>query len=161
MFGALDLNDRADYARFLASHAIALAACQPILDPFVVEQLRLPLPAFSALLRLDLAALGTPAEILPRLALAPATDPIGVAYVILGSRLGLTVLRQRGFWGARASAYMSDDSGLALWRGLVAWLRYRPIADARIEAACASAEASFDLFRLAFAATAPFTRRAA
>lgn len=165
MFGLLDLLDRTDYTRFLATHAIAMMACQTVLAKFVSHELGLVPPAFAALLRQDLTALGVAPEALPRLTLAPETDPVGLAYVILGSRLGLTVLRQRGFWGdqpdARTSAYMSDDSGLALWRGLVGWMRHRVFAEPAIEAACAGAEATFDLFGLAFAATQAPDRRAA
>lgn len=157
MFGCLNLLSRRDYTRFLTTHALALAACQKVLATFVTQTLKLKAPRFVALINADLEHLGAPSLSPAKLALPEHTDPIGVAYVILGSRLGLTVLRQQGFWsddrGAGSGTYMHDDSGLALWRGLVAWLRGLDFTPAQVRSACAGADASFDVFRQAFAAT--------
>ena len=49
-----------------------------------------------------------------------------MTYVVAGSRLGIAALARQPFWARGTggpSRYMEDQTGLALWRALVPWLR--------------------------------------
>jgi len=164
-FGSLDLSSQAGLARFLAAHLIGLAPLFPVFRAFVEEQLRLECPDYPAMLRADLAALGVDAGGLPVLEAPAAVGAAvgaaagaapGVGYVVCGSRLGLTVIRQRGYWGeARGfrSAYMTDGRGHEAWKALVPRLRGHAYTPEEAESARAAALASFDVFTRAFAAS--------
>ncbi|HUD29641.1 MAG TPA: biliverdin-producing heme oxygenase [Novosphingobium sp.] len=158
-FGSLDLARRHDLARFLAAHAIGLAPLFPVFRAFVEGELGLSCPDYPAMLAEDLAALGVDAQALPVLdvpaAIAPPEAAAGVGYVICGSRLGLAMIRQRGYWGEAEgfrSAYMTDGRGHEAWKALVPHLRGRAPADATTPRDAALA--AFDTFSAAFAASA-------
>lgn len=160
-FGSLDLARRDDLARFLAAHAIGLAPMFPVFRSFVEERLGLDCPDYPAMLAADLAALGIDADALPSLEtpdeIAPIGAEAGVGYVICGSRLGLAMIRQRGYWGEAEgfrSAYMTDGRGHDAWKALVPQLRGQPATPPMAEAAQAAAMAAFDTFSAAFAASA-------
>ncbi|HKX78488.1 MAG TPA: biliverdin-producing heme oxygenase [Novosphingobium sp.] len=155
-FGSLALTDRADYARFLAAHFIGLASLMPLVQDFAERELAFTAPDMLSMLRQDLAELGPKAEDLPRMKAPPDLAPLGVTYVVAGSRLGLAMIRKQDYWGrgqGLASRYMEDEQGLALWRVLAVWLRTRaaPAADAARH--CQSAITAFDLFGRAFDAS--------
>lgn len=158
-FGALDLSSRAGYARFLRAHALGLAPLFGAFRDTIERELALPCPDYPALLAADLAALGDPriepAPPLPLLAEAGAG--LGVAYVVCGSRLGLSVLRQRGTWGETngiATAYITDPHGHAAWKALVPRLRRTDATTPESGTARAAALSSFDSFARAFAVSA-------
>ncbi|WP_404482279.1 heme oxygenase [Novosphingobium sp. BL-52-GroH] len=160
LFGSLALSRRRDLARFLAAHAIGLAPMFPVFRRFVGEELGLDCPDYPAMLRADLAALGTDPDALPVLdvpaAILPDEAAAGVGYVICGSRLGLTVIRQQGYWGEAEgfrSAYMTDGRGHEAWKALVPRLRGLRPAAGPAETARAAALAAFDTFARAFAAS--------
>lgn len=155
-FGALDLGRKDDLARFLRGHAIGMRALFAPFRAFVESELELACPDYPAALRADLAALGEDAAHLPRLSspwLAGDGAALGLAYVIAGSRLGLAMLRKRGYYGRSTglrSHYMEDESGIAIWRALLAHMRDTELDDARIAAACAAARGTFTCFGQAF-----------
>lgn len=161
-FGSLALYTRAGLTRFLAAHAAGLAPVFPPFRRYLEDRLGLECPDYPAMLRADLAALGAdgddPATLAPP---ALPQDPeveAGIAYVVCGSRLGLAVIRQRGYWGEAQgfrSAYMTDGRGHEAWKALVPVLRTRARTPAEVEAARAGALATFDLFARAFTATGP------
>jgi len=160
-FGSLDLARRDDLARFLRAHLMGLTPLFESFRRYVRDTLTLPCPDYPAMLRDDLAALGDEAltgSILPRPAAIDQTGAdAGVAYVVAGSRLGLTVIRQRGYWGAAEgfrSSYMEDTGGHAAWKALVPRLRALRPDNPEGEAARAAALASFDTFARAFAVSA-------
>ena len=160
-FGSLDLARRDDLARFLAAHAIGLAPMFPVFRAFLEERLGLDCPDYPAMLAADLAALGVDADAQPVLEapaeIAPIGAEAGVGYVVCGSRLGLAMIRQRGYWGEAEgfrSAYMSDGRGHDAWKALVSQLRGQPATPAAAEAARVAALAAFDTFSAAFAASA-------
>lgn len=160
-FGSLTLSGRADLARFLAAHAIGLAPLFPVFSRFVEERLGLECPDYPAMLRADLAALGIDTAALPVLdapaEIAGEDAAAGVGYVVCGSRLGLTMIRQRGYWGEAEgfrSAYMTDGRGHEAWKALVPTLRGRTFTPAQAEAARTAALAAFAIFTGAFAASA-------
>lgn len=163
-FGSLDLSKRADLARFLTAHAIGLAPLFETFRSFIEGELGLECPDYPAMLRADLDKLGV-GEL-------PATGVVGqiagdgadagVAYVVCGSRLGLAVIRQKGYWGEAQgfrSAYMSDGRGHDAWKALVPVLRTRTFQPAQAEAARAAALAAFDTFSHAFEASAQVQAR--
>ncbi len=152
-FGLLDLSRRDDYRRFLAAHYMAALSLQPLLAGFAERHLKMTAPDYSALLEDDLAGLGVKPEQLPHLTLDMPDEP-AASYVLIGSRLGMSMIRRQGYWGAatgRPSAYMEDDRGIVVWRRLLTWFaeqRMNPeVAAETLEAA----QRCFDLFRSAFA----------
>jgi heme oxygenase len=155
-FGSLDLSKRADLAGFLSAHAIGLEPLFPAFRAFVEDELGLECPDYPAMLRADLDALGVGA--LPSIAARPGIGDeagrAGVAYVVSGSRLGLVVIRQRGYWGEAQgfrSAYMSDGRGHEAWKALVPVLRSRTRPGMDVDAVRTAALAAFDTFADAFA----------
>jgi heme oxygenase len=160
-FGSLDLTRRADLARFLAAHAIGLAPLFPAFRLFVEEDLQLACPDYPAMLRADLTALDVDADALPALETPAATlapgGEAGVGYVVCGSRLGLAMIRQRGYWGEAEgfrSAYMTDGRGHEAWKALVPHLRSQSADAAGTEATRRAAVAAFDTFAEGFALSA-------
>lgn len=161
-FGALDLADRGEYGRFLTAHYIAVAPLYPAFRDFCAAELDVAAPDFPGMLRDDLAEIGLDASALPVLAAPVTLDPAEVTYVLAGSRLGIAAIRKHDYWGrshATACRYMEDTDGLAVWRGLTAWMRGRPCVSPAPEPRGASALTAFALFREAFAASAPAIAR--
>jgi heme oxygenase len=167
-FGSLDLATQPGLTRFLAAHAIGLAPMFPVFSAFVEQQLGLECPDYPAMLRADLQALGTDTAAFPALdipaeiagAAASPEAATGIAYVVCGSRLGLAMIRQRGYWGEAQgfrSTYMSDGRGHEAWRALVPVLKARRYAPAQAETARQGALAAFETFARAFAASAAAT----
>lgn len=157
-FGSLDMNERADYARFLSGHAIGIAPLFDSFRAFVEDDLELDCPDYPAMLRDDLAALGVDALSLPSLAAPAQLTPSATGYVLAGSRLGLAMIRKGGYWGkahALPSAYMEDEAGLAIWKHAAARLKQDEVDPARAARESAGAVAAFETFREAFAASAP------
>lgn len=159
-FGSLDLSRRDDLARFLSAHAIGLAPLFPVFRAFLEERLGLECPDYPAMLAADLAALGTQVASLPVLETPAAIGPVGaepgVGYVVCGSRLGLAMIRQRGYWGEAEgfrSAYMTDGRGHEAWKALVPLLRGQAPSPDAAQAARDAALAAFDTFSAAFAAS--------
>lgn len=158
-FGALDLSQRTGLARFLAAHAMGLEPLFPSFRAFVERELALECPDYPAMLRADLDVLGV-----GELPTVPTPDGLdaagadaGLSYVVCGSRLGLAVLRQRGYWGDSAgfrSTYMSDGRGHDAWKALVPVLRTRTFPPQEADAMRRAALAAFATFESAFATSA-------
>ncbi|WP_374412431.1 biliverdin-producing heme oxygenase [Novosphingobium colocasiae] len=159
-FGSLDLTRRDDLARFLRGHAIGMAAIFAPFRAFVGGELHLSCPDYPAALRADLTELGEDTTTLPRISspwLAADGAALGLAYVVAGSRLGLAMLRKRGYHGQSAglcSRYMENESGIGIWQALLAHMRAATLDDAHIAAACAAARDTFACFAEAFDASA-------
>ncbi|WP_047170319.1 biliverdin-producing heme oxygenase [Novosphingobium sp. Rr 2-17] len=158
-FGALALNQRDGIARFLRAHAIGMAQLYPPVRDFMRRELGLICPDYPAMLRADLDALGEPELDAGDVSLKQDETgaAAGISYVVTGSRLGLTVIRQRGYWGEAEgfrSAYMEDGAERAGWKALVPWLRARGDDPSERDGARAAALESFDIFARAFAASA-------
>ncbi|WP_379485652.1 biliverdin-producing heme oxygenase [Novosphingobium soli] len=158
-FGSLDLHRREGLARFLAAHAIGLAPLFPTFRAFVEEELQLECPDYPAMLRADLAALGIDGDGLPAVEGARLEFPgarLGVGYVVCGSRLGLAMIRQRGYWGEAQgfrSAYMADGRGHEAWKALVPLLKGRAYPPEEAANAREAALGAFDIFARAFEAS--------
>lgn len=147
-FEAFDLNQLDGFDAFLRVHQTAMTAVAPVFERFVHDELAMAAPDYPAMLAADLGGSANPH------AVAPADlDGVGAAYVVAGSRLGLSVLRKRGF--ARPSRYMEDREGLAVWRALTAWMAAQPADAAQQRRAEASARAGFEVFSRALAAALP------
>ena len=161
LFGTLDLGEREDFARFLSAHYIGLSALYPLYHAFVADELAMEPPPYPAMLRRDLAAMGRDAAHLPTISPGGDLDPLAVTYVLAGSRLGLTMLARKNYWGrrdARAAVYMDDTEGMAVWRSLLAKMA-EPHPDAEAQARIvASANDAFAVFRHAFELSAAEAR---
>lgn len=152
-FGSLDLTRFDDYVRFLAAHYMAALPLQPLLAGFAERHLDFAAPDYPALLEDDLARLGVEPERLPRLRTG-LLDESAASYVLAGSRLGMSMIRRQGYWGAatgRPSAYMEDDRGIVVWRRLLAWLAEQRMSPEVAAETLEAARRCFDLFRSAFA----------
>lgn len=157
-FGSLDLDDRDDYARFLLAHAIGLMPLFGIYRDFVTRELAVPSPDFPGMLAADLADLGMTVPNIPNVCVDDGLSAPGIAYVVSGSRLGLTMIRRDGYWGrthGQPSRYMEDDSGLQVWKSLVAWMKRTAASPEEEQRAAQAALAAFDVFGCAFEASAP------
>ena len=156
-FSRLDLAQARDYETFLRAHFIALAPLQTVYHDFCRQTLDLSPPDLLALLRRDLADLDVETQSLPTLTAEDAilAAPAGLAYVLAGSRLGLTVIGKQPHFGADANApsrFMDDTEGLGVWRTLSAWLKRQPGTGEQADAAVASATGTFVHFHAALAA---------
>ena len=56
-FGSLDMQDEADFERFLRAHYIGMEPLFPAYRSFVTDELGVAAPDFPAMLRADLACL--------------------------------------------------------------------------------------------------------
>lgn len=143
-FAVFDLTQAAGFDAFLRVHQAAMAAIAPAFERFVEDELDMAAPDYPAMLTADVgAAAAQPHSVLRDL------DGVGAAYVVAGSRLGLSVLRKRGF--ARPSLYMDDRSGLDVWRALLAWMDRQPGDPAQRRRAEVSAREGFGVFARALA----------
>jgi len=151
-FGSLDLRVRKDFTRFLSAHSRGMDILQRPFAGFV-DQVGLTAPDLAAMLAADLADLGgAPGPRVPEGGMVIGSSA-GVAYVVLGSRLGLAHLRHQGYWGAEhavAQRYMEDREALALWKPLVAWLGAQPAIGVDADQAVATALDCFAVFSRAF-----------
>lgn len=160
-FGSVDLATRDGLARFLAAHAIGFAPLFPTFAGFIEGRLGLPCPDYPAMLQADLAALNVDAAALPLLDVTADLEAdgaaAGVAYVVCGSRLGLAMIRQKGYWGEAQgfrSAYMTDGRGHEAWKALMPILKGRTYTAVQNGAAREAALAAFATFAHAFTASA-------
>ncbi|WP_236554915.1 heme oxygenase [Novosphingobium sp. 9U] len=151
------MADRADYVRFLSGHAIGLAPLFGSFQAFAEQDLGMACPDYPEMLRQDLAALGVDSARLPQVAASGGLTRLATGYVIAGSRLGLTMIRRQGYWGAAhalPSAYMEDERGLAIWKEAASLMKQRDLGDLEAQAERDAAVATFDTFRAAFVASA-------
>lgn len=156
-FGALALQQRDDYQRFLRAHALGLAPLFETYSEFVTHELGIPCPDFMGMLHADLADLGENFEQFPLLSVPADLDAAGVAYVVSGSRLGLAMIRRSGYWGrdnGLPSRYMDDESGLVVWKALLTWMKQRQSSLEDDRRASHASLAAFDAFGRAFHASA-------
>lgn len=155
-FGSLALHERPDYVGFLRAHAIGLAPLFDSYQAFVANELAVPCPDFMGMLQQDLSELGEDFAGLPRLDVPDDLEASGVAYVVSGSRLGLTMIRRGGYWGqdnGLPSRYMEDETGLQVWKALLPWMKNRGARADEEAGAARAALVAFDTFGAAFASS--------
>ena len=152
-FGALDLTDRGDYRTFIQAHRIAVRGAERLL----AGQSDLPATSLSPLLETDAAALDLPRDDWSPPALDDPLHPVGVAYVLLGSRLGNRLLQRGAYWakdapdGSRSDHYLSDRSHETAWRGLLDRLDALAPAEEESRRIMSAATATFAAFQQALA----------
>lgn len=148
-FENYDLNEEEGLAGSLYAHALAMGQLVPSLAGafrYQEEAARLMRLALEGL-----SALAIPAPI--RAGESPKLNALGVAYVILGSRLGARVIARRFDPAAperlrRARAYFVDDASASAWSELRNELEEeRP--DGEQEDILHAARASFQIFEAA------------
>lgn len=152
-FGSLDLATHDDYRRFVQAHRLAARAAERHLHGAP----NLPSIALSPLLERDAAALGLPADDWTPPALEGPQHPLGIAYVLLGSRLGNRMLQRGEYWakdaphGSRSDHYLGDRAHEASWRALLERLGSERPGDDERAAIVNSASATFAAFEQALA----------
>ncbi|MFZ5704666.1 MAG: biliverdin-producing heme oxygenase [Pseudomonadota bacterium] len=132
---------------------MAVAPLQPLFAGFTKRHLGVSVPDYPALLRDDLTAIGIAPDLLPQLDV-DGIDERAAGYVVAGSRLGMSMIRRRGYWHAEPagrSSYMDDDQGIVVWRHLLKWFAEQRADQAEAEIICEAARRCFDLFKKAFA----------
>lgn len=115
LFGALRLDRRRDYVRFLGAHARALPAVEAVLaaDPTLP-----PWRSRTAQLAADLAALGQAMPAMAAFGMEDHPARWGALYVVEGSRLGGQVLA-RSVPAAFPAAYLGAVHRQGEWRALL------------------------------------------
>lgn len=147
-FGALDLEKRSDYRRFIQAHRLAARAAEGQLNGAE----NLPAIQLSPLLEADAAALDLPEDDWQPPTLEGEQHPLGIAYVLLGSRLGNRLLQRGEYWakhdphGSRSDHYLSDRTHEPSWRALVEQLGRLDSDEKERAAIMSSAAATFAAF---------------
>jgi len=159
LFQSLDLTDRHGFAVFVAAHLIGWRAAWQVWSSFAADRLEMTLLDYPAMMSADLADLGFDAARLPKLALAEnglCADGVhraaGIAYVLAGSRMGISAIRRQPNWGTdhgRADTYLSDDSGGRFFRALLDWMNGPEGHAIDRDRALDAARGTFGLFRAA------------
>ena len=160
LFETLDLSREAGMAAFLAAHASVLAAFRHHLRgriprSMIAGALIEKACNLDALISTDLVTLGYPPAV-PRAALPSAPlHPLGLAYVVAGSRLGAKLLRRHAYRSdsARVRAactYLQAPEGDALWPAFVGHLRTHVYSEHESREILSSASAGFRCFETAF-----------
>ncbi len=149
-FAPFDLRVRSGYAAFLRAQAGAVLPLEQAADD---AGLGAWLPDWPArrradLLRADLRALGMPA---PGPTGAGTFDPVGIAYVLEGSRHGARVLLRDALAGgdpavAAATRFLRHVPGPGWWRSFLDALAAYGAEAARADAVLAGAAGAFGLF---------------
>ena len=127
-FESYDLNEEMGLTGALRAHALALSQLLPALDD--APEYRVEVQRLLDLTISGLAALEAPrpsSQSAEEWSGPPVMNPLGVAYVVLGSRLGARVIA-RGLHPTtsdrmkRARAYFVDEASAPAWRHLQAEL---------------------------------------
>jgi heme oxygenase len=150
LYGACDLAREADYRRFLTAQAAAWVSLPSDMDPGSAAR--------RAAILQDLAALGVAAPPSLNAGNLPASDALGLRYVLEGSRLGSTVLLRDLRAAAPgladvAGGYLAVSADLEGWRHLSTILQLCPRNDVSDAAIVADARCIFDLFEQSWWAT--------
>lgn len=157
-FSQLRLNDPDDYATFLTAHWRAMQALEAGIRHIglPVEMADLPDCDLTALIADDLANLGR--ALPPSSQTPPVSQPLaaaGLLYVKAGSRMGAQILHREVLHSSNAMpvAYLSDRTGIALWRGFISVLETMPLKPDDYSLMKEGALAGFDLFEASLAET--------
>ena len=152
-FEVFDLRTLAGYRAFLEAQAGAYLPLEHAADRGGAERWLPDWPKRRRgdLLRADLASLGVREGDL-RLGGAPSLDPLGVAYVLEGSRHGGRILLKRVLAGgdavaASATRFLRQSLDAGWWPRFIEALDDYGTAAGHIDAVLASASGAFDLFR--------------
>lgn len=157
LMSGLDLADRVDFTRFCRIHLACFTtlARQSGLDAATADLLR----RASAALADDLAVLGADQAGLTADLPGPV-DPLAVAYIIGGSRLGSQVLKSRWSQSAcphvrGANTYFTMPAEALYWRSVCDDLAGMAADDPRGAGIMADTDRIFRMFAQAFHQTAP------
>jgi heme oxygenase (biliverdin-IX-beta and delta-forming) len=148
-FEAFDVATSAGLRRFLLAHRTALetARGRTAHDANAAQEIGFMLD----LIRADLASLGDSTVLPIKFSDSAPLHPLGVRYVLLGSRLGSQILAQRVSGGPEknlqsAGTYVSDRTLLPAWKSLLQTLEGAEAAAQEGDIRMSAAE-TFKLFR--------------
>jgi heme oxygenase len=144
------LDTREGYGRFLAAHAAALLPLERELGEVGIAEVLPDWPsrARAALLREDLAQMGVGFVPLDPPLLGDDAAAMGAAYVLEGSRLGASVIRQQ-IHPDFPSRYLRHGQGKRLWASFLDRLENTQSVRLRPQVARAGAMATFSMFEIA------------
>jgi heme oxygenase len=154
LYGQHDLTCREGLAFFLRSQALALSWCQDALPCAMADRARC-LNAMICAVADDLAALDEPAQ--TNWTSAPARfelEPLGLLYVVAGSRLGARLLvrnveRSDDATVRAATRFLTCPEGDRLWRDVLEELKLWSGSQEEEERIIAAARAGFGWFAIA------------
>ena len=155
-FEEFDLATLAGYECFLQAHSIAANTYDAPLSEFCLEQLNCQSPSLKSAIALDLKEIGQPAwegrSAAPAIGLKTPYQTAGMAYVVLGSRLGTAHLANEYAGKIKALRpdlnlhFMTDRGGLSCWRSFIAWQKEAVLSAHQVDEAVESAGETFALF---------------
>lgn len=146
------------YARFLWAHRIAAASYQQWFEYFAIRFCRETAPDYSEMLFADIQDLKQPMPQLPlhhqpwNSRVLSTAFLLGLGYTICGSRLGIAAIhkewRQTPYGSCHApnARFMSDRSGLILWKKLMEWCASATLTSLEQQEACEASIETFSLF---------------
>ncbi|WP_084419591.1 biliverdin-producing heme oxygenase [Henriciella litoralis] len=154
LYGQHDLSGREGLAVFLRAQALALSWCLSAL-PYAMADRARNLNGMICAIADDLAGLGAPAQTDRRS--PPARfelEPLGLIYVVAGSRLGARllvrdVLRSEDATVRTATRFLTCPEGDALWRDVLEELSEWSGSQDEEERIIAAARAGFGWFAIA------------
>ena len=152
LIGALDLTSLEGMSDFLATNYLAYSSVKERLKPY--EGFTLPLLPLDEI-EADLDVLG---RSVPRWRVPPfgeAMHPVGMIYVLAGSRLGATVLRQKWEQGEcgqvrQAGRFLDSLADRTCWTGFLRQVAAAQIGDMERIDIVDSANACFAIFEAAY-----------
>ncbi|MEQ9643767.1 MAG: biliverdin-producing heme oxygenase [Alphaproteobacteria bacterium] len=155
LYGRLDIAAEPGLTHFLAAHLLALSSIAKARPAPPAGMPSIGMARLRGLLAADLASLDRAVDVDRAPAMATPRDPIGVAYVVGGSRLGTAVLRTHWRRGdaprvRTAGRYLADQEGLRDWRRLVSYLDSLTATPKRADEIVAGALSVFACFEAAF-----------
>lgn len=155
LYETLDLSSRPGLTVFLAAHAAAFRAIVGALDATVPAELADRVAAMIALIEADLATLDVTRHPQGLPAPSPVADPLGLVYVVAGSRLGARILARRAAASPDpavrgACGYLAAAQSDGLWPAFVAHLEDRALPPRDQARVIAGAHAGFACFESAY-----------
>jgi heme oxygenase len=155
-FALYALDSRAGYVGFVIAHLIAWRALARHWTDALATLIAADAPDYAAMLEADLRDIvdGTVPDLpdlpnLPGLSVETPASAAGLAYVLAGSRLGVTVIARQPTWGhvhGRGTRFMDDRQGTIIFRQLIAFFDSPAGLALDRAAALRSAREGFDAF---------------
>ncbi|WP_424339507.1 biliverdin-producing heme oxygenase [Henriciella sp.] len=162
LYSRYDLTDVTGLSRFLSAHAVALSWCLESL-PAAMDECRRSIAALILDAGSDLERLGQPSRTSSPAAFTSFQgDPLGLVYVVAGSRLGGRVLlrqvrRADDPLVASSTTYLSSEAGDELWQTTLEALQAWSGAPADEDRLIAGARSGFQYFEDAYFAVQGLT----
>ena len=149
-FARFDFASQGGFVRFLAAHLLVWRELARPWQRVLARRLDIEAPDYRGMLEQDLRLSTGSREVdLPPLAPRSIACDVGLAYVLAGSRLGMSAIARLPSWGKAHGlglGYMSDRRGVEIFRSLVILLDGPEGGALDRDLVLNSANACFDMF---------------